>query len=535
MRKSKIKFLKAAIWKKPLDKSDCYFCMTNVTGINKVRPDKILYATVSSVVRPQKQIVESFIDEASRDSFIQGMDGMQVACGTEEDVENLNHHTDDDTDENESLTEAESESVESEEELSSDSDEEYVPIGKEKSQKKISQAQLNDMFRNAGLAKDAAELMASQLKSYNVLEKDVNVTFYRNREEAFRTYFTGESDLVYCTDVRGLINEFKPNLYEPEEWRLFIDSSKRSLKAVLLHNTNVYAPLPLAHSTVLKEEYCNIEKVLNKIKYSEHEWLICGDLKILSMILGQQSGFTKYPCYLCMFDSRDRAKHYNTKVWPARPSLTPGSSNVINRPLVDPSKILLPPLHIKLGLMKQFVKALDKEGRCFKYLETIFTNITLVKLKAGIFDGPQIRQMFRNEEFVKSMNDTEKAAWLSFKDVATKFLGNNKDENYKSIVETMVQNFKKLGCLMNLKLHFLDSHIDEFPPVLGDYSEEHGERFHQDMKEFERRWQGKYGVNMMADYCWMLKRDVLTNNKKRRRNPLHRSFDDKRIRKRKPI
>ena len=77
--------------------------------------------------------------------------------------------------------------------------------------------------------------------------------------------------------------------------------------------------------------------------------------------------------------------------------------------------------------------------------------------------------MFRNEEFVKSMNDTEKVAWLSFKDVATKFLGNNIDENYKSIVETMVQNFKKLGCLMNLKLHFLDSYIDEFPSVLGDY------------------------------------------------------------------
>ena len=169
------------------------------------------------------------------------------------------------------------------------------------------------MFRNAGLAKDA-ELMTSQLKSYNVLEKDVNVTFYRNPEEAFRTYFTGESDLVYCTDVRGLINEFKPNLYKPEEWRLFIDSSKRNLKAVLLHNTHVYAPLPLAHSTVLKEEYCNIEKVLNNIKYSEHEWLICGDLKMLSMILGQQSGFTKYPCYLCMFNSRDRAKYYNTKV-----------------------------------------------------------------------------------------------------------------------------------------------------------------------------------------------------------------------------
>ncbi|EFN65111.1 hypothetical protein EAG_00442, partial [Camponotus floridanus] len=60
---------------------------------------------------------------------------------------------------------------------------------------------------------------------------------------------------------------------------------------------------------------------------------------------------------------------------------------------------------------------------------------------------------------------------------------------------------------MNLKLRFLDSHLSYFPENLGDYSEEQGERFHQDLKEVERRWQGKWGINMMADYCWLLKRD----------------------------
>ena len=45
---------------------------------------------------------------------------------------------------------------------------------------------------------------------------------------------------------------------------------------------------------------------------------------------------------------------------------------------------------IKLGLMKQFVKALDKEGECFKYLCTKFLRLRYEKIKAGIFDGPQI-------------------------------------------------------------------------------------------------------------------------------------------------
>ena len=124
---------------------------------------------------------------------------------------------------------------------------------------------------------------------------------------------------------------------------------------------------------------------------------------------------------------------------------------------------------------------------------------------------------------------------MSFKHVVTKFVGNNKDENYRNIIENMVENFKNLGCLLNLKLYFLDSHLDVFPQNRGDLSEEHGERFHQDLKEFEHRWQGKWYVNMMTDCCWVLKRQTQPRGKKHRRNPLYRSFNDKRIRKRKPI
>ena len=56
-----------------------------------------------------------------------------------------------------------------------------------------------------------------------------------------------------------------PN-YRPEDWRLFIDSSKKSLKCVLLHNSNGFASIPIAPSTNLKEEYDNIKMVLQRIK-----------------------------------------------------------------------------------------------------------------------------------------------------------------------------------------------------------------------------------------------------------------------------
>ena len=60
-------------------------------------------------------------------------------------------------------------------------------------------------------------------------------------------------------------------------------------------------------------------------------------------------------------------------------------------------KILFPPLRIKLGLIKQFTNALDKDGDCFAYLYQDFPGFTIEKLKAGIFDYPQIRQLIRVE------------------------------------------------------------------------------------------------------------------------------------------
>ncbi|GBO22459.1 hypothetical protein AVEN_205941-1 [Araneus ventricosus] len=105
------------------------------------------------------------------------------------------------------------------------------------------------------------------------------------------------------------------------------------------------------------------------------------------------------------------------------------------------------------------------------------------------------------------MEIDERKASESFKLATTSLLGNKKDSNYKSIVEEMIKNFKILRCSMILKVPFLDSHLDYFPENLGAVSEEQGETFHQDIKEMERRYQGKWNVSMMADYCWMLQRD----------------------------
>ena len=100
----------------------------------------------------------------------------------------------------------------------------------------------------------------------------------------------------------------------------------------------------------------------------------------------------------------------------------------------------------------------------------------------------------------------------SFKDVVSNFLGNKKSPNYQTIVEQMLTNFQTLGCRMSVKVHYLHSHLDFFPANLGHMSEEQGERFHQDIKTMETRYQGRWDCSMMADYCRSLKRDCLVHN-----------------------
>ena len=106
------------------------------------------------------------------------------------------------------------------------------------------------------------------------------------------------------------------------------------------------------------------------------------------------------------------------------------------------------------------------------------------------------------------MTALERAAWLSLVAVVQNFLGNNKAENYSELVNRMHLAFRDLGCNMSIKFHFLNSHLDQFPDNLRALSDEQGERFHQDLKIMEKRYQRRWDKSMMADYCWSIKRNT---------------------------
>ncbi|GBO17803.1 hypothetical protein AVEN_147697-1 [Araneus ventricosus] len=81
--------------------------------------------------------------------------------------------------------------------------------------------------------------------------------------------------------------------------------------------------------------------ILEKINYQEYRWMVCGDFKMLTMLLGQQAGYPKYPCFLCLWDSRNRDLYWTKTDWSLRGALTPGEETVINTTFVPPEKVLL--------------------------------------------------------------------------------------------------------------------------------------------------------------------------------------------------
>ncbi|XP_022900735.2 uncharacterized protein [Onthophagus taurus] len=469
-----MKFGVPMIWKEPLcHTTDYYFCLSKQTGIGKNM--RWVYANVPSITFPVPH----------SDTF--PIPNCPDLSQSQTSVISQSSSTD-----------------------TSDFRSDLTECQGQHEQHLLTQEELNDWVRDLELSKEKAELHASRMKQYHFLDTSVKVTYYRDRDRPYTKYYTSTDNICFCKDIPGLFEELGQP-YNAHEWRLFIDSNKSSLKAVLLHNGNEKPSIPIAHAINTKESYETMVKLVKSLNYEDHDWKVCADLKVTGMLCGLQRGYTKYCCFLCFWDSRAREHHYKRKQWPERKSHTLGEGNIKYLPLIKKENILLPPLHIKLGLFKNFVKALDIEGQAFAYLRTLFENLSFAKIK----EGPQIKKLLKDDKFQTYLSSVEAAAWNSFQLIVSDFLGNNKSPNYETIVENLLQNYAKMGVNMSLKIHFLHSHLNFFPENLGDVSDEHGERFHQQMKNIERRYQGNWDERMMGDYIWFLIRE--TDSQRNRR------------------
>ena len=75
---------------------------------------------------------------------------------------------------------------------------------------------------------------------------------------------------------------------------------------MLLHNGNKFPSVPLAYANNMKDMYENLKILLEKIQYDKCCWTICCDLKVIVLLMGLQLSYTKFCCFLCEWDSRDK-------------------------------------------------------------------------------------------------------------------------------------------------------------------------------------------------------------------------------------
>lgn len=419
----------------------------------------------------------------------------------------------------------------------------------------MSQADFNDHCRDMNFTVTEAELEGSRLAERNFLEKGVETTLYRrddrfsskfktseitltikkpianadrerhsedSEEEAEQSEISVTYDIAYVSDLEGLFNLFGTE-HKTDEWRLFLDGSSKSLKVVLLHNENTLPSIPIAYCKGLPEKYESMQYILNLIQYEKYQWDVIVDFKLINILVGLMGAASKHPCVYCLWDSKYKKSDKYTKTdWPARPQwseATAGKYNAIKPPLVPASKILMPPLHIKIGLVTQlFKKIFQKNSAVRNVLHNIFPTLSQAKMKAGVYDGPQIRKIFENKDLPKALKTEEYHAFSCLKEVSENFLGNERAPNYRQLIKDMMKSYEKLDINITIKMHSLICHLDLFKNSCGAFSDEQGERFHQDLKTNEDEYAGKNMARALGRYCWKLIRETDPNIHKRQSN-----------------
>jgi hypothetical protein len=228
----KMPFRSPRIWRKPTNHSDdCYFCLIDLSCYKKPSDrTKIRYPDLRSTSAP-----------VPNDDALPFPLAPVTVASTSTSLEYFSSE----------------EYVESE-----NGDETFEP---DDEPHLVNQTDLNDLVRDLGLTKEKAELLGSRLKQWNLLDRECKTSVYRKRHQDFSQFFAMDGVLCYCTNVCGLFEEMGLT-HKSDEWRLFIDSSSKSLKAVLLHNGNKFPSIPVAHSANLKEEYKNVKILLEKIQ-----------------------------------------------------------------------------------------------------------------------------------------------------------------------------------------------------------------------------------------------------------------------------
>ena len=200
---------------------DCYFCMINLKGINCKNKQHVQYLYVLSAIPHGPNLPVSEPDGNMEYSSDSEHNDMIVFIGDDA--------------------------------YKPEEDNQPVPL---------TQAELNDLTQDLNLSKESAQLLGSCLKEKHLLAPGITFCWYQDHDlrqffirELRQFYMFQGKSLVYCNNIAGLIK----SMGLCYGMKTFIDSSSRSLKAVVLHNGNSFSSILIEDSVQMKETHNSID------------------------------------------------------------------------------------------------------------------------------------------------------------------------------------------------------------------------------------------------------------------------------------
>ena len=169
--------------------TDCYFCFVNTKGIGKKKRHKISYPSIPSAIGPTLHS-----DQLPIPVFKGFLPSEDVGSDQEQET----------ADETQEILSGSGD-------LSYETPQSLTP-------QQFSQPELNDLVRDLGLSKNAAEALA-RLRKKKQLSHTTKGSYFRNREQAFVPFFTEENKFVYCHNISGLLQELGMPVYHPNDWQ----------------------------------------------------------------------------------------------------------------------------------------------------------------------------------------------------------------------------------------------------------------------------------------------------------------------------
>ena len=152
--------------------SDCYFCLTIITGVTAKSKHTVHYPNLLPVMRPVPHSVALPVPKPPTNMMLSDCES------SDEDVGQANNIM--------------------------ECDPTFVGASSSNEPHLLTQGDLNDIVRDLNLSKKQAELLGSRLKGWNLLHQDTKVCFYGHHEE-FKDLFSQEDGAVFCNDVCSIM------------------------------------------------------------------------------------------------------------------------------------------------------------------------------------------------------------------------------------------------------------------------------------------------------------------------------------------